>query len=89
MAKLISGASIFVPANTILVEAAKELGLEVEGKMFVYDEDDDDSIGMYFSCSVEMLITDGTARNSSSRRNVMRITTGALSSLSPDTALLH
>ena len=41
------GASIFVPENTILYDAARDFGLGLSSVDLVYDEDDDDSMGMY------------------------------------------
>ena len=43
------GASIFVPDNRILVQAAEDFGLEMSLlKVVSDDDDDDDDIGMLF-----------------------------------------
>jgi hypothetical protein len=45
----VQGASIFVPSNRIMVQAAKDLGLQTSERR-TSDDDDDDDIGMYSVC---------------------------------------
>jgi len=70
------GASIFVPANTILLQAARDFGLEVESLDITYGEDDDAGLGMFLQPLLSWLMAVGTGHNSSLCKSDMRITIG-------------
>lgn len=70
-----------MPDNRILVQAAREFGLETSSLSVIHHNDDDDDIGMLF-LHFEKLTIVGMARNSCTHRVGTRITIGKSSNFS-------
>lgn len=70
-----------MPDNKILVQAAREFGLEMSSLGVIHHDDDDDDIGMFF-LHFEKLMIVGMARNSCIHRVGTRVIIGMLSNFS-------